>query len=1699
VDIDNNRILQKYAKPSTLGLNEVEVPLSFNDWYLSRYGIIPGSEYKQYNEYLIDWYNKKRNTSTSSREKIKQNYFLLLKQLQIFYDDEDIESWYNNLNLNNELDLLRAIPFFAKKLKEISLYYLQLRKDIQSSRFVYNQLGTNNGLVQLLKQIILTNFTKQSKNILLLPSRIRRTLPELSSVNNSINVELDEIYDLTPYYDRSPTLSVSNYFNTETPLLQNYLTNKNLQLSSADWLYKLGAYSLSTTFDTIFNIQNSIEDFELAFNELYLGETITQFISSNTVTFSSQKDFYTVNIGQGNNFFYWPNGGYKSNIFTIPTYQPIALTALNIETLGVAGTAIQNSDTIFIKTARGTQGAWLRNVPFENEEQTVRAILDSNTKTIFRFPYPGYGLSGTDLPWTRFSLSSDPRFLYLDDEMRKAVETAYWSAPISATLVPILINDTTLADCSACASTKYNESDKIKTTNILIPYNDTNFINDFNEAWLYRFEKTDISVKANGGSVIYWPYEQINPEEDFPNYFPTDASDVCNSLPISSINLPFSTAGSTLSTADVIYKISNYADDPSLAVACSWLSGSTKTIFIQNNTNSLNVSANIVVQPSLNLTVKPNSYASFIWFGEETFADNVFKSLNHEKDCSFALKRNATYKDKDLCTCKQTMFTPFGHPGANFDRNNQFADFIIEVPDFTEQPALDSWLDRQNETYKESANFGWFKTNKKIGWGDGTWYSPGAASNRFRLKPNRCYYYYRVNTRTDKSPFPEYVVRYSYNNYFSEYNTSWCWMKGIKNQNGDWVGTNRRSTMIVQPGDLLIYQRRNNITASVVTSSVFFRSITERRNSAWSSLDYFTPGPLYIFEDGKPYSSSPTNTTVTVSYPLYNSNDSLNSSQLPKLQTNRFVGVSAWTVTQPDLTKLYFYDTSIFTFEPKQVGLYQISVAAISSVPGNNRVPTNSNVDSILQSVLSSIVVQSGTPAPTGLYYFNNIPLLTCVPLSSRKLNTEEITLGDIPGFVINTPLSGWIYDTKAAKPVWGKTFNNKDENTKFKRINNEGTAFRILNDHNIITQPPFSDIFLNEGDYFEYNRNIKSDIVWSQPISRNIPVNKKIWSLIELSANQVSNLSSVLNNINTNTVAIPTTRISPIILENFVDNEPVEVYYNALDNFIWNITASPINDIFVGTSLTSTNTFNPRYPWINVLNQNYPTIATIPSFDRLYPANILGGFFTPNNLGITTYVNKETTFQLNISALNDIPYFSSPHKLNSRGLSKTDQINPYIINTENSAWLKEPVTSNSIAGTNNKEIFRKYQKFIPYTSGFENNNQIRVGLITQASRQTPWTGPQKDKWGDPNTYPLSPTGELNIEVWKQAQFLKNSRLQLESWHTDIFGNQYGLYKDIQNQSLVRRKNILGELWVRTSHQNVKSAQMSLSRVFDTYKNTSLLNSLTGIGIKRIDMFFDTLFIEAQNVLFFEKINYDYDNNQIFSITDDARYISLALPISLNINREFRNFINSRTVFAKAGETWFSPDKKIVTVSTISLSSFAVLPELYQLDLVNNTLLKVFPTRNADINDLKTLESLKLTQVDEPCLSYNSLVNEFLFTFTGTDSNNNKHIVVVTIENFTDPYLKSVQIFSPALTLNPPVINDELIIQAKLNTPFNIRFNAENPPVTYFPVVKPRWLRLSNSGRFTGTPTISGTYYATFKVSNNNGSTFYPLLINVTP
>ena len=1628
MEISSTQQLDRFSSPQSIASYSTDVsnPLSYYDWYNSHNGIIPGQEYRQYNEYLVNWYQTAALKPSQTSNQIRLNYLNLLSQLQLFIPNQQLEEFYNKINIEDEKELLLAIPYYARKLRDIALYYCQLRDKIKKTKLEYNLVGSSTGITQKLLGDILTTYTQKPNSTITIPASVWRTVPQLSAIRDTITLQLEGYYDFQEYLGKSPSVPVSSYIDITDETTTEYFASIGLALSSDNWIYSAGNIDLSaSTTPGIIGIDPSVLQNYLS--QKYLGE---DKYSSTSFSLSTNTEYYTLSVNTGNNFFYWPTGTYYSNVSNRKYYNSTPLSSSGVSKHATAGKTLESADTIFLKTARGLEGAWyyLKTLDINNTT-ALTANLPGNSKTAFKFPYPGYGLSAEDLNWTGFSLSSMPTYNFLTPDLKVAVQSTYWATDISkfSYITPLQLVNTNLIFQQATPSTSYDLADKITIWKTPPKYTDYSYSSDVQKAWLYAMKTTDIPIAGfNNPSVIVWPYQRIDTTVAFPSTLPANINNVCQPINLTNIPLNNATAGSNITTGDIIYKIPNYKFGASRAIEAAWLSGNTFSVDGNGTTTPFLSGIN---QPGLNCYFQSGVKTRFVWNGTSTNVNTVFQTFNHEPDCTFITTTSATYKDYSLCTCRAVLFTPFGQPGNNFTDNNNLADFIALD---TQSPAdfdLNTWRGSDGKDYTTSVDFTWYKTTNKIGWGSGNW-----SNSNFTFNPNKVYIYSRANildADNTTTNLPNLVVRYNYNT------NNNVWVKAIKQTNGAWVSLNTVSDMIVRPGDLLRFERPGYTSFSQYYKYSTATTILTNINNIWASSDYIT-----------------INNPILISYPYQTTNDSIgnsNPSQFPTIPLTDIGNYKlSWTITGPNNLSLVYSNVPTFTFTPSISGVYSITLTGIKITPGTytttTRVSTvTSNAGTVGTTLAWPVTTTVYTPDTSAIEVFTNIPSITALsPYTLTPLLTTYLT--PTPGYVINTPLSGWNYNTNnpdntvantnpGAYPYWAKAYTNKDSNTNYKGIESWGEPQRIIDEHNIVLQPNISNIVLSGGEYFEYERKSNLPINWIQPITLNNFVSSSTWCQLSVNTNANAALANTLYNIKNTLVTIPLTTPSTMSLNNFVDNKPVEVYYNAITPFVWNITAVPQLSTSVYTAPNIIPTLTPNTPWKNLTNRFYPTFTILPYLGALSSVSQIGGFFSPNYLGVTYYLDRGYSTNVILSSSQLSATFEDPFiHVGGRGLTQQNQNTPFEIVDENNTWLKEPVTSGPAAGNIRKDIAKKYQKFIPYQSAYETKIDNQIGLITPSSRQSPWGGTNDAEWTDYNNYPVNFAGEVNVDAWSNAQILKTSDLQLDNWTTDIFGNQYGLYKPLTNVLPVNRNSVPGSIWTRKNSQIVYPASTALTGTFVSYLSTWFYNELVGNGVVKLEVFFDTLYVQTTGAIFLERLEYNYKDNTLFtantihSIADYSNHISLAMPITPSIKREFdainyslntntdpyTYFNTLYTNYGKAGETWFFPQEKQLIISVCGLSAGALTPQLYRLDINTRTFSNIFPTIPSDISTISnSLTSLNLTNFDTPVLSYDSLSKQYTMSMFCYNNSNNKFIVELTISGTDTPALISINVYYP--------------------------------------------------------------------------------------
>lgn len=421
--------------------------------------------------------------------------------------------------------------------------------------------------------------------------------------------------------------------------------------------------------------------------------------------------------------------------------------------------------------------------------------------------------------------------------------------------------------------------------------------------------------------------------------------------------------------------------------------------------------------------------------------------------------------------------------------------------------------------------------------------------------------------------------------------------------------------------------------------------------------------------------------------------------------------------------------------------------------------------------------------------------------------------------------------------------------------------------------------------------------------------------------------------------------------VDSFTTQEEINSYLNILSQkYLANneFIVSGTNTGIVSASV------NAIAPYSNLSNRYYPTVAGLPEIsDNLKTKSQLGGYFLPSNLGASIYLAKNITytFDSNQIANGEVYHYIDPTRFNKgRGLTQNDQGN-VITHTVNIDWMKSLKTSDyydgNLLGTDT------FQKFIPYQSRFETTKQDSNGVINTRYDFEFWTGPKKNVWSQTTSATqLTEDKYFNLNT-KIENLVLTPGKELYSWNTDVFGNQYALYKPILTpRSLYNSSIIPGELWVKTIDGTIYTGPSALNLIYNSYiNNSNVYSQLTGNSIINFEVFFDTLVIQLSGTTLYEKITFNYDNFTIEKSLQNFLPVTYGVTSSLPISTvNFRTFIGNLSPSAVTfyGGNWYNSGSKTITVCTLLSSTFTgkpgslidtsglssvIMPVLYQLDL----------------------------------------------------------------------------------------------------------------------------------------------------------------------
>jgi hypothetical protein len=266
-------------------------PYNFQQWRVRNTNVPPQDAFIQYDAYLRAWYIKRDTTNVVAVNYVKEAYKNFLKTLGVTPRNQQEKELFENVDFDNDISVQSAIAGFARKLKDVTVYLANRRNDILYSKLKDNITGTSVSLERLFYSYILTAFTRKTtpdgaitNSFVITNPDILTSLPFLSVIANNFSIQLEEIYDTNNYFDRDPSVPVTDY-----------LANPNTVSTMDTILLSAGEYSvpddylLATAAGAVVVASASMATAPTYFT--FIGDGTTTSFSINNITSSTASDY----------------------------------------------------------------------------------------------------------------------------------------------------------------------------------------------------------------------------------------------------------------------------------------------------------------------------------------------------------------------------------------------------------------------------------------------------------------------------------------------------------------------------------------------------------------------------------------------------------------------------------------------------------------------------------------------------------------------------------------------------------------------------------------------------------------------------------------------------------------------------------------------------------------------------------------------------------------------------------------------------------------------------------------------------------------------------------------------------------------------------------------------------------------------------------------------------------------------------------------------------------------------------------------------------------------------------------------------------------------------------------------------------------------------------------------------------------------
>ena len=213
---------------------DIEKPLSYLQWIRATdVTSVPSSRlFQLYNEYLVNWY-KKHKLRIDDFVTFRTSLFTdLLSEIAVNYATDEERHFLSQIDLENSHEMDIVIPFFVKRLKEISQYIITKRHQVRSIKHKQNIKGSELGAANFVKDKVVgpisdNNFTDRHPTA---------NIPALSAVIDYIYIDIETLIDeYDSYFDANYNTAITDYVKDDSEYIAAFRSSTE-QIDANIWI-----------------------------------------------------------------------------------------------------------------------------------------------------------------------------------------------------------------------------------------------------------------------------------------------------------------------------------------------------------------------------------------------------------------------------------------------------------------------------------------------------------------------------------------------------------------------------------------------------------------------------------------------------------------------------------------------------------------------------------------------------------------------------------------------------------------------------------------------------------------------------------------------------------------------------------------------------------------------------------------------------------------------------------------------------------------------------------------------------------------------------------------------------------------------------------------------------------------------------------------------------------------------------------------------------------------------------------------------------------------------------------------------------------------------------------------------------------------------------------------------------------------------